>query len=132
MTVRTFKPQFAPLVKAGTKRQTIRPIPKRPQDMPKVGDLESWREWTGKPYRSKQRELAVVRIAGVWQVNLYGQLRPEAPVIFQTFDGTLPRYGSLDQFASADGFSNFPEMLEWFERTHSLPFTGILIRAEDT
>ena len=43
MRVRMFKPQFAPLVKAGTKRQTIRPVPKR---LPQPGDLESWREWT--------------------------------------------------------------------------------------
>ena len=43
MRVRMFKPQFAPLVKAGTKRQTIRPVPKR---LPQPGYLESWREWT--------------------------------------------------------------------------------------
>ena len=88
MRVRTFKPQFAPLVKAGTKRQTIRPMPKRERDIPKEGDLESWREWTGKPYRSKQRELCQVRLILVCVVNLYETSQPT----FQILDSVTPTY----------------------------------------
>ena len=35
-----------------------------------------------------------------------------------------------DDIARADGFGNFFEMLEWFEREHGLPFEGIMIRWE--
>lgn len=31
-------------------------------------------------------------------------------------------------FASADGFSDWPAMRDWFEKTHGLPFNGLLIR----
>lgn len=34
---------------------------------------------------------------------------------------------TLDQFAKMDGFSNWQEMAEWFDKTHGLPFTGLLI-----
>ena len=43
--------QFAPMVESGDKRRTIRPRRKRPV---KMGDHVSLRQWTGKPYRSKQ------------------------------------------------------------------------------
>jgi len=41
MIVRLFKPQFAPKVASGEKRQTVRPTPKR---IPYLGDRISLRE----------------------------------------------------------------------------------------
>lgn len=120
MRVRMFKPQFAPLVEAGNKRQTIRPWPKR---MPKTGDVESWREWTGKPYRSKQRELAQVKLMEVSPITL-------------TRDGCMVGGIALSalgeaKLAADDGFKSFRQMQDWFDLTHGLPFNGVLVAGED-
>jgi hypothetical protein len=126
-----FKPRFARLVEAGTKRQTIRPLPKR---MPKVGDPESWREWTGAPYRSPTREVARVELTGVSLINLgfgpggFNSGAFEVKVQISKYY-MLPK--TLLEFAVADGFENISAMFQWFEAQHGLPFTGILITAKD-
>jgi hypothetical protein len=35
---------------------------------------------------------------------------------------------ALNEFAIADGFNNWQELVEFFESTHGLPFTGVLIQ----
>ena len=66
--VRTFQPRFSRLVESGAKRQTIRKTPKR---MPKVGDTLDAREWTGAPYRSKQRKLLEAPLVSVSEVEIF-------------------------------------------------------------
>jgi hypothetical protein len=117
-----FKPQFAPLVESGGKRQTIRPIPKR---MPKAGDKESWRQWTGLPYRSKTRELARVDLILVAPITLE-RIKSGTRI---TIHAPIPAESS-ELFAAQDGFSSTMEMFDWFEKNHGLPFTGILIRSK--
>lgn len=119
--VRVFKPQFAPLVESGVKCQTVRPIPKR---MPQPGDRISLRMWSGKPYRSKQRHLRESVIVKV-----------EAISLCDTGRGMLADIGNhtltdeeLNAFAAADGFNNAIEMFNWFDATHGLPFTGVVIK----
>lgn len=121
-----FKPRFAPMVKSGAKRQTVRPIPKR---YPNVGDIESWREWSGKPYRSKQRELARVEIVGVYPISLTFRNGLDHVRLSPSKIGLLPQ--AIEDFARADGFTSAGEMFEWFNATHGLPFKGILIVAKD-
>ncbi len=121
--VRMFKPRFAALVASGKKRQTIRPLPKR---MPKVGDILDAREWSGKAYRSPQRKLGEYTISAIHAVTI-------RPWNFEIAGLSLthPRNTSLlDRAARADGFADFGEMFEWFEREHGLPFSGILIEWE--
>lgn len=122
MCVKMFKPRFAPLVKAGTKLQTVRPIPKR---MPKVGDTISLREWSGLPYRSKQRVLRVSIITEVRKVFINA-----ATVVFDCNIATMLKDKSdEDAFARADGFKDFNDLWRWFEETHGpMPFQGILIK----
>ena len=123
MRVRMFKPQFAPLVLNGSKRQTIRPMP---VSLPKVGSIESWRQWSGLPYRSKQRELAKVRITAVEKI----MITEEGICV----GNELPRVLKMTEeweMAKADGFNTLKDFVEWFNFTHGLPFTGILIKAED-
>ena len=112
--VRMFQPQFAPLVEAGTKRQTVRPTPMR---MPKPGDKISLRMWTGKPYRSKQRVLREAIITEVAMVDI-------------TATGIVVNgYAEpCDAFAVADGFRDFFELRDWFKATHGLPFEGVVIK----
>ena len=120
MRVRTFKPQCAPLVESGAKRQTIRPMPKR---IPKEGDVESWRQWTGRPYHSPQRELAKIRIVSVELILISYRF------IEVNCRPLLPHESNV--LAKRDGFAGVLPMLDWFEREHGLPFTGILILAEN-
>lgn len=112
--VRMFKPQFAPLVESGAKKQTVRPIPER---MPKAGDKISLRVWTGEPYRSPQRVLLDSVIIAVDRCEI-----TETGVIVNSYAEPC------DEFARRDGFKDFFEMAEWFRETHALPFEGILIR----
>ena len=114
-----FKPQFAPLVLNGTKRQTIRPTPKR---MPKSGDKESWRKWSDKPYRSPQIELAQVVLVGVNTIKIVGY----GMFILNGKDCT---WNEAQEIARLDGFESLASMMLWFHKTHSLPFEGILIKA---
>lgn len=114
MIVKMFKPQFAALVEAGTKCQTVRPWPKR---TPKVGDQISLRTWTGLSYRSKQR---VLREATIEAVDLVA--------ISETGVKIEGKPEAEDAFARADGFKDFAEMRDWFSAQHGLPFVGILIQ----
>ncbi|MEI8288815.1 MAG: ASCH domain-containing protein [Verrucomicrobiota bacterium] len=123
MRVRTFKPQFAPLVLNGSKRQTIRPMPKR---LPKVGDLESWRQWTGRPYNSTQRELAKVRITAVEKITI-----TEMGICVGEGLGEVLNMVQEWEMVKADGFNTPKDFVEWFNFHHGLPFTGILIKADD-
>ena len=116
--VRMFKPQFAPLVESGEKRQTVRPIPKR---IPIEGQPISLRAWTGLPYRSKQRVLREATIKEVRTVLI----ETDCVTLYDREAGYAPERGA---FAVADGFSCWEEMRQWFEREHSLPFLGVLIR----
>jgi len=101
-----FQPRFHDAVASGNKQQTIRPPRKRAI---RVGEPLSLRAWTGKPYRSKQREL---RRAQCIEVR---------PLV-------IDREFSDERMASADGFADADDMKNWFAATHGLPFTGILIR----
>lgn len=118
--VRMFKPRFAALVEAGTKLQTVRPVPSR---LPGPGDTISLRTWTGKPYRSKMRLLREARITAVVAIEI-----SEDQIHYDNFL-CVARH-NLDNFANADGFKGWIEMREWFRAEHGLPFKGILIQWE--
>lgn len=123
-----FKPQFEPLVESGAKRQTIRPTPKR---MPKAGDMESWRAWSGKPYRSKTRELAQVKIVSVERFILEETEKEIlASLLDRPLKGGLLKLEEWNAIGIADGFKSFSELVFWFEKEHGLPFEGILIKTE--
>lgn len=117
MRVVMFQPRFAKLVGSGDKTQTI-----RRKARCKPGDQLSLREWTGLPYRSKQRELREpAPCTNVQPIRLDladGRLRI-------TVSGRVRMFP--DDVARADGFSCAAEMREWFDDTHGLPFEGDLI-----
>ncbi len=114
--VRMFQPRFARLVEAQVKLQTVRPTPKR---RPQVGDILDAREWTGKPYRSKQRLLLESRIIEVKEIEIYGSN------IF--LNGRRLTSDLRELFAQQDGFADFAEMAAWFQAQHGLPFKGVVI-----
>lgn len=121
MIVLTFQPRFAPLVKSGAKRQTIRLPRKRPI---RVGDRLSLREWTGRPYMSPQRILVDdVPCTRISQIHIgVGEHRDEVMLGGQALDVIL-----REKIAVSDGFDSWLAMRGWFSEQHGLPFTGVLI-----
>jgi len=112
--VRLFAPQFAELVASGAKTQTVRPVPVR---IPLPGDTISLRTWTDKPYRSKQR---VLREAKIFEVS--------SCTIFESAVYVNGKPEHRHEFAVADGFTDYGELVEWFKNVHGLPFNGICIK----
>ena len=110
-----FKPQFADMVASGQKTQSIRKLGGIPW---KVGDKAHL--FTG--LRTKGcRKLGVGLVTSVTQININ---RDEIVV----WDMDLPIPETRDKFAELDGFRCWSEMRDFFEKTHGLPFTGILIK----
>lgn len=111
MRVVMFKPQFAEAIRTGAKRQTI-----RPRFVPKLGERLSLREWTGLPYRSKQRELAQVMVTEMFSITIQDQ-----SMMINGVDATPEEIKAL---TIADGFRNEKEMRQWFAEVHGVPFYG--------
>lgn len=122
MIVLTFQPRFSALVETGAKRHTIRGERKRPI---RPGDLLSLRQWTGRPYMSPQRVLrppmpclSVTPIRVSWS-------NTGRPILLDA-DILTPEQAAW--LAHDDGFKSTADLVDWFERTHGLPFHGVLIR----
>ena len=111
-----FQPQFEPLILSGRKPHTIRPTRKVPL---KVGQSLSLRVWTGKPYRSKQREFMRATVEKVLPIVI----NPVAMLV----DGRMLSAGEELALAFDDGFSDADALRSWFLKNHGLPFTGELI-----
>jgi len=103
----------------GSKRQTIRGIRKNPI---KEGEkLYLW--WKQRsPQREKLGEAKCVSIRHVYINNGVEIKKPN-----DNFASFLINDGELNQFAIADGFDNWQQLIEFFENAHGLPFEGVLI-----
>ena len=116
MALINFQKQFADDVESGKKRQTIRKQRKRPF---RIGD--TLHLYTG--LRSKKaRKLGIEKCKWVDQIRIYWN----AIRFDQRWGLSFKR--ELDEFAQADGFKNFEEMRDWFNKTHGIPFRGTLIK----
>jgi hypothetical protein len=108
---------FKDKILSGAKRRTIR----APRKIPiKVGDkLYMW--WKS---RSPQRE----KLGEATCINAR-----EISICTDSYDFPDDQYSLVDHpsllnnLAIADGFNNWQELIEFFEKTHGLPFTGVLI-----
>lgn len=117
MPALNFQARFAPLVESGEKRQTIRAMRKDGRD-PKPGDtlylytgMRTKACWKFGEARCKSVERIQIRVANIAVGDRPGSTGSQC-----------------DAVAVADGFADFGEMLAWFEKTHGLPFEGLLIR----
>lgn len=122
-----FQSQFAELVTTGLKRQTIRSPRKR---WPLIGDLIDCRAWTAAPYRSKQRHLCHGRITMVASCSIN---RNAVALSYSSPTGSVLEIlttSGEQAFAQADGFKDVASMHAWFNKTHGLPFQGMLVRWE--
>lgn len=129
MIVLTFKPQFAPKVRDGSKKQTIRPERRRPV---RIGDKVSLRMWSGLPYRSPQTILLRSVISQVlpieFKANEFILTLPPAQVGGPPSFHQVNSCFDISDFAKADGFDSWDDMVKWFSKTHGLPFLGTLIK----
>lgn len=115
MVAFNFSPQFAPLVEARTKLQTI-----RRGNRVKVGDRLQL--YTGQRTKNCRK---LVTPDPICIVNTYVGLRERDVTIGDVRNA--PR--DFDDFARADGFPDYAAMWKWFsERYETLSFTGRLIR----
>ncbi len=116
MPALNFQAQFAPLVESGEKRQTIRAYRKDGRD-PKAGDTLYL--YTG--MRTKAcRKLGEAKCVSVQHIAF-----DESELLIDNFGHWAHE---ADALARSDGFKAWPDMLAWFEKTHGLPFEGLLIR----
>lgn len=129
--VKMFQMGFVPKVLSGAKPTTIRPLPKRPQDWPKPGDLIDARHWSGKPYRSSQVKIMTARINQVRRVKIFATelvfADPNGDLVSAWNAGNRTGAMMLEAIAKRDGFDSWAAMVQWFQNTHALPFAGILI-----
>ncbi len=124
MPTLNFQKQFAPLVESGKKRQTIRAYRKDGRD-PKVGNTLYL--YTGQ--RTKAcRKLGEAKCKSAVPFRIWWGFHQW--VVMRTEDYALRRLSgeSANRLAVANGFEDWADMVRWFEKTHGLPFEGLLIR----
>ena len=113
MSALNFQKQFAPLVKSGKKRQTIRAIRKHPI---KVG--ERLYLFTGMRTKAcRNLRTAICRKVCAMEMTANSI----------KIDGVLMSRMEFDDFARDDGFNDWHGMRAWFQRAHDFPFTGQII-----
>lgn len=129
MVAYSFKKQFAPLILAGTKAQTIRGDRKRHA---RPGELLQL--FTGMRTRECRR-LGEALCTAVERVLIVLPHRRQPPrIVVNTLEGEFVRgatWGvSLDEFAQQDGFRDFDAMIAFWRENHpgQDEFSGILIR----
>lgn len=119
MPALNFQERFAPSVESGEKRQTIRKHRKRPFV---VGDTLIFYTGQRTPRCRKLADAVAVSAVDI-------EIRPhEVEVDNGGWLETFVAPDDLDTFARADGFTDWEEMVSWFEQNHGLPFNGQLIR----
>ncbi len=118
MTTIMFLKRFAEPIVAGTKRQTIRPPRKRPIT---VGENLSLRVWKDKAYRSPQETLMDTTCSAVFDVVI------EAAGFRIGGAGPLQTdRDALDEFARADGFTDWQDFAGHFDGFYGFPFAGVV------
>lgn len=127
MNVFLFQNRFEAPIVAGVKLTTIRAHRKDGRPRAKIGEEFSLRVWTGRPYASKQREIARGIMEQMEAVAVHddgvslgdGTLRA-------MWIGERNRYVILYSVAKREGFADWKEMRAHFAEHHALPFSGTL------
>lgn len=113
MALINFQKQFASSVEMGEKRQTIRKPRKN-----KIKPGDTLYLYTG--LRTKNtKKLKEVKCKSVENIKIY----EDCYVLDNRW-----KVSPIDGLARADGFKDGDDMIEWFKKTHGLPFKGWLIK----
>ena len=114
-----FKKQFAALVSSGQKRQTIRATGKRRHARPS----EALQLYTGMRTKACRK---LVTPDPVCREVLPITMCECNCIVLINIDGKL--IDDAEALAVADGFRSLGEFLQFFRKTHGLPFQGVLIK----
>lgn len=114
MPAYSFKERFIPLIKNGSKTQTIR---RKRKGQAKPGDTvylyygmrTKWCTKIGEGICTKVEEISIQQ-NGVVRIN-----------------GKKMDWVQKQALSNADGFQNWEKMFRWWNQTHLLPFTGDII-----
>lgn len=116
MPAYNFQQRFAPLVRSGAKKQTIR-ARRRDGRVPKEGGL--FIGYTGMRTKKCQR-LIVSTITAVTAI----EISPEGIIL----NGSKLSIDAANRLAQLDGFQHANEMVGWFIEHHGRRFVGDVIR----
>jgi len=124
MPALNFQKRFADKILSGEKQQTIRKDRKRPI---KIGDTLYLYTGLRTPKAKKLKEVECIEVSNI-EIDLYyfhincgdHQLTTNAYYM-----------SALNSFAQDDGFEDWVEMVQWFEKNHGLPFKGQIIYWDD-
>lgn len=114
----SFKAQFVPAVQDGTKPHTIR-AGRRWQVGMGIQFYENARQPTMRKFRADAVATVVQRIVIEMPVRL--------PGVAVYVDGRPLSLIECETLAHGDGFESARDLVQWFQKTHSLPFEGQLI-----
>lgn len=114
MRVFIFKPEFVPGIEQGTKRGTI-----RNDATCKPGEPLSLRQWSGRPYWSKQKEIKQVVCENVEPVVVDGMGVLVAGRALSPKEAT--------ELAASDGFESTEAMIQFFRENYKIPYCGKLV-----
>lgn len=143
-----FKPRFVPMVKEGSKNQTIRARPKNGRT-PKMGDMLYLFSGLRTKFTTRLLTTPLKAVKGIYidenRIIIYDRPLDDQEMFLAKhlpFNKNLPGPHELtilkDQFAWLDGFrpdgstfesptGSFDLMLKFWRLTHDLPFVGDLI-----
>lgn len=114
---------FKDKILSGAKRQTIRSVRKHPI---KEGDV-LYMYWKQRSPKEKEK-LGESKCLKTSDIEIYKDevfvKDSNSPIGYQEIKDPF----ELKLFAIADGFDNWDEMRNFFDKTHGLPFTGVLIK----
>lgn len=133
MPAYNFQKQFADAVASGEKSQTIRKRRKRPGDNAQPGKpLQLYTAMRTSACRKLRTPdpmcLSVERIVIHAPCFEHPQAMVARPWI--ELDGRGLSAPEREALAQADGFIDALALLDWFDKTHGLPFAGVLIKWE--
>ncbi|UWR40222.1 hypothetical protein K4L04_01175 [Phaeobacter inhibens] len=115
MVAYNFQPQFAEAVENGSKRQTIRARRKDDRHAKRGDKLQLYTGMRTKACRKLRDAVCHDACPILIEADKIWTFEPQE------------LHTDLEAWAKRDGFATWPEMRAFFEQTHGLPFTGVLI-----
>ncbi|WP_306131094.1 hypothetical protein [Roseovarius sp. MMSF_3350] len=123
MVAYNFQPIFAKPVEIGRKRQTIRAHRKDGRHAKRGDALQLYTGMRTKACRKLRDATCTATIPVRIEAQRLTVGNTDLRAIGIAGDEML-----MDIFAQADGFIDWQDMRDWFQKTHGLPFSGVLIK----
>ena len=128
MPAYNFKPQFADAVQFGSKRQTIRALGKRRHARPG----QPIQLYTGMMHKTCRKLIDPDPICTDVQrirIEKFPAKNKHDCDFFQMYlDGKAMFRHEVHELAVKDGFNSTEDFFQFFDKTHGMPFEGVLIR----